>query len=802
VASLSINMASLSNIPLPAPLKTTASNLAAEWKRFKGQWQNYVKAAKVDKEELGCQAAIFLACIGVDAYAIYDAMEFDEEEHRSDPERLIAAFEQHCIGETNEVYERYVFNSRKQDSGETFDVFLSDLRRLVKSCEYGAAEDSMIRDRIVLGLRDDATRRKLLGTRKLDLTNAIDICRAQEATARQFKAMTAPEEVHTLRREHSNSRHRSNSRHSRHRSNFDRRSPSRGPRGPTDRRCKYCNRMHEPSKRNCPAFGATCKTCGKRNHFAVVCKSASSQKVVQQLDEDESLLALDDVDSRRVYSSLYVDGKKIRFLLDCGSTVNILPRSVAAVLRRTNLRPPRAILRMFDRKELPTVGMLTATLKHPRTHKEFEMDFYVTEREVPILGLDACRRMDLLRIVEENICEVHETLPSPSPSQVMSSPPAEQSTLYAPPTTSKLTEADILAQYADVFDGSLGLLEGDVHFEVDKSVKPVQLPLRRIPVAMRDRVETELNRMISEGIIAPVTEPTRWVSALLVVAKANSGIRIVIDPRPLNKALVRSTYCMPTIDDLLPKLSGVKVFSTVDAKDGFFHLKLDEESSYLTTCDSIIGRIRWLRMPNGISVAPEVFQARIHSALTHLRGVHCIADDVLITGKGETVEEAQRDHDANLIAFLNRCRQKRIKLNRKKVKLNRSSVTFMGHELTENGLRPSAQKIEAIVKMPSPTDKTSLQRLLGFATFLARYCKNFSETTAVLRELLVKDHEFSWSDRHDAAFNQLKQMLTSAPVLQYFSTAEGITIQADASQYALGAVLVQKIKLWNMPHAQ
>lgn len=285
------------------------------------------------------------------------------------------------------------------------------------------------------------------------------------------------------------------------------------------------------------------------------------------------------------------------------------------------------------------------------------------------------------------------------------------------------------------------------------------------------------------------------MSALLVVARANSGIRIVIDPRPLNKALIRPTYYMQTIDDLLPKLNGVKVFSTVDAKDAFFHLKLDDESSYLTTCDSIIGRIRWLRMPNGISLAPEVFQARIQAALSQLKGVYCIADDALITGTGQTLEEAQRDHDANLIAFLNRCRQKNIKLNKNKLKLNRSSVTYMGHELTENGLRPSAQKIEAIVNMPSPTDKASLQRILGFATFLARYCKNFSETTAVLRELLVKDNEFCWRDRHEAAFVRLKQILTTAPVLQYFSTKHEIIISADASQFALGAVLMQNNRI-------
>ena len=126
---------------------------------------NYVKAAKVNCEE---QAAIFLACIGTDAYEIFSTMELDDEADKAVSDKLIDAFEKHCIGEVNEVYKRYVFHRRSQESSVSFDVFLSDLQRLVKSCDYSNVEESTIRDRIKLKIRDDATRKKLLQTRKLD----------------------------------------------------------------------------------------------------------------------------------------------------------------------------------------------------------------------------------------------------------------------------------------------------------------------------------------------------------------------------------------------------------------------------------------------------------------------------------------------------------------------------------------------------------------------------------------------------------------------------------------------------------
>lgn len=171
---------------------------------------------------------------------------------------------------------------------------------------------------------------------------------------------------------------------------------------------------------------------------------------------------------------------------------------------------------------------------------------------------------------------------------------------------------------------------------------------------------------------------------------------------------------MPTLDDILPKLTSAKVFSTLDAQNGFYHLKLDDESSYLTTFDTPFGRYRWKRLCFGISVAPELFQSRIHAALSGLRGVHCIADDILVTGSGPDNVTAQRDHDQNLIALLQRCRKVGLRLNRNKVRLNRPSVSFMGMELSAAGLHPSAQKIEAVKAMPIPEDRAALQRFFGF----------------------------------------------------------------------------------------
>src|ERR1043165_4376079 len=401
-------MASMSNIPFTSQLKVTGGNVAAEWKRFKSQWTNFEVASDLDEKPSSKRAAIFLACIGTEAYETFQTMDFESEGDRSDIEKVIEAFERHCVGEVNITFERYVFNRRTQDVGETFDAYMSDLRRLIKSCDYGALEESILRDRIVIGIRDDATRRKLLQMRKLTLNSAIDVCKASEVAAKQLREMSTPDEVNAM--QHA-------SRESPTRMRINRRYPADADRHRgwnSNSRCQFCGRDHEPSREACPAFGQTCRRCLKRNHFEMVCKAElrETNGRICQL-QDESLLTLTTSteakpEAKRIYSQLMVEGYEVGFLIDGGSTVNLLSSAVLQAIDAKGMRTrnPNCTLRMFENVELKTAGMITARVQHPRTLREVKLDFYITEtHQQPVLGLEACLLLELVTIVHEKICE-------------------------------------------------------------------------------------------------------------------------------------------------------------------------------------------------------------------------------------------------------------------------------------------------------------------------------------------------------------------------------------------------------------
>ena len=162
-----------------------------------------------------------------------------------------------------------------------------------------------------------------------------------------------------------------------------------------------------------------------------------------------------------------------------------------------------------------------------------------------------------------------------------------------------------MAKFHTVFDGKLGMLEGTKHLEVDETVSPVRLPLRKILIASKDPLKQELERLVQLGVIVKETDPTDWVSSIVVPTKANGKMRLCIDPQPLNKALKRPQYPLHLLDEALPQLTSTKVFSVCNVENGFWHLTLDETSSKLTTFNTPFGRFRWTRLPFGVSPAPE-----------------------------------------------------------------------------------------------------------------------------------------------------------------------------------------------------
>ena len=148
--------------------------------------------------------------------------------------------------------------------------------------------------------------------------------------------------------------------------------------------------------------------------------------------------------------------------------------------------------------------------------------------------------------------------------------------------SNELTKDDILNHYLDVFQG-LGELGDNLHVEVNETITPVQIAPRRIPEALRKPLKVHLTELEKQGVIEKVADPTDWVSAIVVNKKSNGKVKLCLDPQPLNKALKRCHYPIPTIEEVL------SVFTKVDCKNGYWQVKLDQASSLLTTFNTPFG---------------------------------------------------------------------------------------------------------------------------------------------------------------------------------------------------------------------
>ena len=278
---------------------------------------------------------------------------------------------------------------------------------------------------------------------------------------------------------------------------------------------------------------------------------------------------------------------------------------------------------------------------------------------------------------------------------------------------SGMSKESLIKKFQEVFAEEVGQLDGEYHIKIDPTVSPVQHPPRRVPASVREQLKSELQRLTERDILAPVTAPTPWVSSLVVVPEKDGRLRLCLDPKDLNQAIQREHYPLPTIEDVATCLHGAKVFSKLAVRNGFWHVKLDDSSSDLTTFNTPFGRYRWKRMPFGIRSAPEVFQRRMHEPIEGMPHVEVVADDFVVVGYGETMEQATQDHDKTLMAFLQLCQDRGLKLNTEKLKLRQIQVSFIGHVATGDGLQVDPAKVKAIRDMPAPTDKAGVQRLLG-----------------------------------------------------------------------------------------
>ena len=230
-------------------------------------WRNYETATNLSEKSTEIRTATLLSCIGIEGFELCKCLDFAEEEDRQKIDKVLDRLERHSVGEVNETFERFKFNQRNQEASELIDAYVSAIRVLVKSCNFAALEESLLRDGIVMGIRDDATRKKLLQTRQLDLKLTIDICRANESSSQHFREMRVTDDVQKL---HLSRKPQPVDVGNRDVPSYRRLKQQQRASQPTAK-CKFCGQESKFQNELCPAFGRTCKKCKKKRFSLPIC---------------------------------------------------------------------------------------------------------------------------------------------------------------------------------------------------------------------------------------------------------------------------------------------------------------------------------------------------------------------------------------------------------------------------------------------------------------------------------------------------------------------------------------------------
>ncbi|UYV72493.1 K02A2.6-like [Cordylochernes scorpioides] len=693
-----------------------------KWETWRESFEIFAIAVNLESMPLVRQRAILKHIAGEKTVMIYKTFHISENDTYPNVKEMLDMLTNHFKPFKNTIQRRNSFFTCVQNGME----FVTELKHLAQECEFENLTESLIRDRLIIGILDREVKRKLLEDPQLTLPRAISLAVISESTCSQVASLNEQKMIEkiekrnwvkdTIRMENAEA----------------------GPSGINPRR----ERIIEPF----------CRTKRIRNLLA----ESEAEESCDEINLNE--VAVKTVWSDKWSAVIIINGKKTTVHLDTGAQINVLPHKVINQWpSRPEIRPTSLKAFAYGNTELPIVGKCNVLCQYGEKKGMFEFIVADVEAQTLITG-DTCEKLEILRRInhintdEMKLCS----------------------------ETQK-----ILEQYHEVFQG-VGLINSECKIYTKSEYSPVQVPPRRIPTSLGAEVQSELEKMVKQGIVTKIYHETEWSHPMVVVKKKSGQIRICLDPRKLNEALVGRHFQTPAPAELLHEIPKAKYYTVLDVKSAYWHIPVAKECRDLLVMTTPFGKFRYNRLPFGLKISAQIFVEKMTNIFRDSFQNITYVDDLLIYA--DTIQE----HNKKLKGILEKAKEKNIKFDLTKAQICLTKVRFLGHVISQNGIDPEPNKIDKFITFKRPEDKKSLQRIMGLYNYVGKFIPNLAASTSNIRGILRKNVVWHWGPKQDGEFDHIKECVRNAPSLAHFDKSKMLILQCDASKDAMGAALLQE----------
>ena len=711
-------------------------------------------------------------CLGANCVAIIEGLVYDKAEDKNYLD-LRLNLENYFLPKKNVTYERYQFRKRVQQPDEKCAQYLNALTELSNTCEFektdvDTVKNLNIKDQLIIGLRNNDIRQKLLENPKFSLAEATNCATTMENSKLENSQMTSA-------------------------SSFQSSELVMGVRNV--KICTYCKKQgHE--KVNCFAFKKkggndsseiTCTFCSKSGHLEKDCfrkrnnsnmteitcfhckKKGHKMAQCYQLKPNRGTENQDKTNN--TCNSLFnvnedkSDVKKLEFkvfdcdvvgVVDTGASISLLSESFIKKHQLISLvKTSEHTVNVANGEEVKFDKKLEAPVSIQDNY--INASFYVS-KNLPcqcIIGMNILSKFSNIKLNS-----------SDAPSLLLSVLP------------------ETLKSFEDIFDKKLedacapNTPEPIVKLQPD--ARPYQCKVRRLSNHEEMVCQDQIPKLLASGIIRKSS--SQWRHHPVIVEKKTGGHRIAINYFPVNQLTLGDAFPIPNIEQLLEQLDGAKVFSSLDFAQFYYQLPLHTDDIDKTAFYALGELYEFTRCPFGLKNAVSYCCRTMKHIFEGISGIVIYLDDILIFGKDKI------EHDKTLIAVLNRIREAKLSLNLNKCSFYKDEITYLGHKLKDGTMAPDPERISAILHYKVPKSIAELERFIGMTSYFRNYIPNLAQLSSDLFEM-KRLKLLNWSSQALQRFQTIKDLLSKS-VLSVPAPDEELTLLTDASNDCLGACLV------------